>query len=111
MKHHNKRSLFSTAHHPTPKIIETTQDSDKQTIKGCRWIIGSLDDPNWSYCQRPRLPRRSYCAEHHDRSIDPDGDPLFADEGAELALQIPDPPLADDDGELPWPIVGVALDE
>lgn len=66
-----------------------------QQIRGCRWIDGDVRSPEWHYCQRPRLPGRSYCDEHHARSINPDGDSQFTAEQAEIDHYICDLPPAD----------------
>ena len=71
----------------------------RQQIRGCRWIHGDVGQPDWRYCQRPRLAHRSYCAEHHARSINPDDDSLYAAEVAECDLYMRDLPPPNDELE------------
>ncbi len=97
----------------TPTAVTTPSDgrTDKsartaeQQITGCRWIDGDVQTPLWRYCQRPRLPGRSYCGEHHLRSINPDGDRQFTAEQAECEhylndLLPPDDQLVDELNEV-----------
>lgn len=39
--------------------------------KSCRWPIGDPKKPGFGFCQRHRLPGRPYCAEHQEKSRDP----------------------------------------
>jgi hypothetical protein len=71
----------------------------EQEITGCRWIHGDVGDAFWRYCQGPRLPGRSYCAKHHARSINPDGDAQFQAEQADCERYLSDLPPNDDE---PW---------
>ena len=103
--------------YPTPDS-ENRPDANKagrtaaQRITGCRWIDGDVWTPDWRYCQGRRLPGRSYCGEHHARSINPDADPQFTAEQAECEhylrdLPPPETELDDDlDDEFPRKLDG-----
>lgn len=84
----------------TGKVADTATRTAAQQITGCRWIDGDVQSPEWRYCQRPRLEGRSYCAAHHARSINPDGDPQFTVEQAEIDHYLCDLPPVDDDEEM-----------
>jgi hypothetical protein len=76
--------------------IPVRQNRQSQQIMGCRWIEGDLDQPNRRYCQKSRLVNRSYCPEHHARSINPHGDHRYTAEAAECDLYLQDPPPPED---------------
>jgi hypothetical protein len=81
--------------HSESRAGKTARTAEQQ-ITGCRWIDGDVQTPLWRYCQRPRLPGRSYCGEHHLRSINPDGDRQFMAEQAECEHYLHDLPPPDD---------------
>ena len=87
---------------PTPAVESTqaagpSEPGKKQQAFGCRWIHGDVGQPGWCYCQRPRMPDRSYCAEHHARSINPTGDGRYAAEEAECEIYLRDLPPPNDE--------------
>ena len=87
-------------HAPAVEIRRSAAPADrkaKQRITGCRWIHGDVDQPDWFYCQRPRLARRSYCPEHLARSVSLDGDPHYVAEGAECDLYLRELPPPNDE--------------
>ncbi|MBT3333994.1 MAG: hypothetical protein HOK21_18290 [Rhodospirillaceae bacterium] len=85
-----------------PDTLENTSEARhfrlaKHQIFGCRWIDGDVRSSDWSYCQRPQLPNRSYCAEHHRRSINPIGDERFLEEQAECESDLRNLPPPDEE--------------
>ena len=82
---------------PDPEPIEIVKHINQaQQIMGCRWIDGDVGQPGWRYCQKPRLGSRSYCAAHHVRSINPQGDNHYPAEAAECDLYLRDLPPPND---------------
>jgi hypothetical protein len=40
-------------------------------VRTCRWIEGDVRESGWSYCGRPALAGRSWCADHNARAYRP----------------------------------------
>jgi len=68
----------------------------EQNTVGCRWIDGDVGSGQWRYCQRPRVPGKSYCATHHLRSVDPARDREFTVEQISRESHLTGRPLLDE---------------
>lgn len=99
MAHMTNPTIATSTNAVTPSESRPNKSAPtaEQRITGCRWIDGDVQTPMWRYCQRPRLPGRSYCGEHHLRSINPDGDRHFTAEQAECEHYLNDLPPPDDE--------------
>ena len=95
--HCNDPAPDDPAPHGPDSEIPVQRNRQAQRIMGCRRIDGDLDRPDWRYCQKPRLAKRSYCSEHHARSINLLGDNRYTAEAAECDLYLQDLPPPEDE--------------